>query len=169
LHHPDSDTSTHRARLEMVEYFFFGLLLLSWMLLFKPNKREGERFLSMGRRRRCYRSPFSGRLNTFWVFWGPRVGAKNIEKQLWMMMANGRTDILTHHRRIKSFSLAWQRLLTNSSEYFRSTFDGVCNRSIYHPDGPPHFISQPRLYSANQNTFENFILSNFNSSRAQHS
>lgn len=35
-------------------------------------------------------------------------------EQLWMMMANGRMDILTHHRRIKSLPLAWQLLLTNS-------------------------------------------------------
>jgi hypothetical protein len=49
-----------------------------------------------------------------------------------------------------------------------STFDGVGNRSIYHPVGAsqPHSTQpQPYLFyfSANQTTFDNIIPSNFNS------
>lgn len=65
-----------------------------------------------------------------------------------MMMANGRTDILTHHRRIKSFSLAWQRLLTNSGQHllnFRWSLQSVHLSS--QSDHPTPYILNLNLYS----------------------
>jgi hypothetical protein len=65
-----------------------------------------------------------------------------------MMMANGRTDILTHHRRIKSFSLAWQRLLTNSGQHLLNFSMEFAIGPFIIPVGPPHSIyTQPQPYS----------------------
>ena len=78
----------------------------------QSQQRERERFLSMDVVDDVIDHLSRRILNTFWVFGGCRVcGREKWERreQLWMMMANGRTDILTHHRRIKSFLLAWQR------------------------------------------------------------